>query len=83
MVIGGGCDGSRGIWDSFWISCGVAHSGKGLISVFREFSASIGKNFILAGGLGTRLYSMKFRQFLDISKILSLKSFGNSYIPCL
>ena len=55
LVIGGGCDGSRGIWDSFWISCGVAHSGKGLISVFREFSASIGKNFILAGRLGTRL----------------------------
>ena len=51
-LLGGGCDGSRGIWDSSWISCGVAHSGKGLISVFREFSASIGKNFILAGGAG-------------------------------
>ena len=31
------------------------HSGKGLISVFQEFSASIGKAFILAGGQGTGL----------------------------
>ena len=29
------------------------HYGKGLISVFQEFFASIGKIFNLAGGLGT------------------------------
>ena len=38
-----------------WFSCEVAHSGETLISVFQEFSSSIGKAFILAGGLGTGL----------------------------
>ena len=32
-----------------------AHSRKGLMSSFQEFSSSIDKTFILAGGLGTRL----------------------------
>ena len=31
------------------------HNGKSLISVFEEFSASINKNFILAGRQGTSL----------------------------
>ena len=31
-----------------------------LISVFQEFSASVGKAFILAGGLGTRLSFSRF-----------------------
>ena len=35
-----------------FISCGVEHSGKGLISVFQEFSAGIDKAFISAGRLG-------------------------------
>ena len=30
-----------------------AHSGKSLIPVFQEFSASIDKAFTLAGGMGT------------------------------
>ena len=33
----------------------MVHNGKGLISVFQEFSASINKAFILAGGLGAGL----------------------------
>ena len=33
-----------------WSSCGMVHGGKGLIFVFQEFSASINKAFILAGG---------------------------------
>ena len=38
-----------------WFSWGIAHSGKSLISIFQEFSSSIGKAFILAGGLGAGL----------------------------
>ena len=33
----------------------MAHSRKSLISVFQEFSASIAKAFVLAGGLGDGL----------------------------
>ena len=36
-------------------SCEIGHSGKDLITIFQEFSSSIDKAFILAGGLGTRL----------------------------
>ena len=32
-----------------------ARRGKGLVAIFRDFFASIGKIFILAGGLGTGL----------------------------
>ena len=46
---------SRGIPDLLWLSCGVAHCGKGLICVFQEFFTSIGKIFILAGVLCTGL----------------------------
>ena len=53
FVLGGA--GLRGIWGWLWFSCGVAHSGKCLISVFQGFSASIDGAFILAGGLGTGL----------------------------
>ena len=47
----------------------MAHSGKSLISVFQEFSASIGEAFILAGGMGDGLgyHCMGFRRFADIS----------------
>ena len=77
----GGCNGSRGIWDWLCFWCGMAHGGKGLISVFQGFSASIGGVFILAGGLGSRL---SFYEILTISRyFLSLKSFGNSHISCL
>ena len=41
----GACNGSRGV-------CGGARLGGGLISVFEEFSAIVGKAFVLAGGLG-------------------------------
>ena len=34
---------------------GIAHNTKSLISIFQEFSSSINKAFILAGGLDTRL----------------------------
>ena len=50
-----GYNGSRGIWGWLWFACGMAHSEKSLISVFQEFFASIGKAFILAGGLGAGL----------------------------
>ena len=33
----------------------MAHSGKSLISVLQEFSASMEENFVLAGGLGAGL----------------------------
>ena len=33
----------------------MVHDGKSLISVFQEFSASIGRAFGLAGGLGAGL----------------------------
>ena len=45
----------------------MAHSGKGLISVFEEFSASIGENLILVGALSTSLSSMEFYHVPDIS----------------
>ena len=56
-IAGGGrvFSGSRDIWDQLWFWCGVAQGGRSLFSVFREFSSSIGKAFILAGGLGTGL----------------------------
>ena len=38
-----------------WFSWGIAHSRKSLISIFQEFSSSIGKAFILVGGLGAGL----------------------------
>ena len=50
-----GCGGLWDIWDWLWFSCGVAHSGKSLISVFQDFFASINKNFILTVGLGAAL----------------------------
>ena len=34
-----------------WFSCGGAHDGKVLVSVFQEFFASILKAFNFAGGL--------------------------------
>ena len=37
------------------VSCGMAHSGKSLIYVFQEFSASIDKAFIFGVGLGAGL----------------------------
>ena len=45
----------QGVWGCRWSSWGVAHSGKGLIFVFQEFSASIGGASFLAGGLGAGL----------------------------
>ena len=45
------------------------HSGKGLASVFQEYSASIGEAFALVGGGGWALgyHSMGLRHFPDIS----------------
>ena len=50
-------NGLQDIWSWPWFSRGIAHSGRGLVFVSQEFSASINKAFILAGGLGTRLSS--------------------------
>ena len=50
-----------------WFSCWVARSGKGLICILQEFSSSIDKAFILAGGCALGYYSMWFREFPDIS----------------
>ena len=46
---------SQDIWGWLWFSCEIEHYGKGLISIFEEFFASIKKISILAGRLGTRL----------------------------
>ena len=47
--------------------CGMVHSERGLISVFKDFSASIGKAVILAGGWALGSHSMGFTHFPDIS----------------
>ena len=51
-VFGLVCGGSRGIWGWLWFSCGVVHGGRDSISIFREFSSSVGGAFILGGGGG-------------------------------
>ena len=74
-----------------WSSCGVVHRGKGLIFVFQEFSASMNKDFILAGwgGLGTGLSFIlwgmdTFLIFLNFASLLPFGNLrGNSYIPRL
>ena len=68
-----GVGGSRGVISMVvvFVWGGALHGG-GLISVFYGFFASIGGIFLLAGELGA-----------EFPKILSLTSFGNSYIPCL
>ena len=64
--------GSRGIVSMIvvFVLGGTLHGGG--VSVFYGFFASIGGIFLLAGELGA-----------EFPKILSLTSFGNSYIPCL
>ena len=60
---------SRSIWDWLSFSCGVAHCGEGLISLFQGLFASIGGIFIWRGywvlgcdllGLGTLLIFPNF-----------------------
>ena len=46
------CGGSRGIGGWLWFSCGIVHSRKSLIPIFQDFSSSIDRGFILAGGTG-------------------------------
>ena len=53
----GSCNHSENIWDWLWFSCEVAHYGKNLISAFEEFFANIKKICVLAGALGTKLWS--------------------------
>ena len=48
----------------FGTHCGIAHYGKGLISIFHQFFASIDKVFILGGSLGARL---QFHEVLRFS----------------
>ena len=45
-------------------------------AVFQGVSASIGKAFILAGGLGAGYHSMGFRQFPDILNFFKLFKFS-------
>ena len=63
------CSGSRGIWGWPGLRVGWCTRGKGLIFVFQEFSASIDKAFILAGGTGrwVVIYSMGYGHFPHIS----------------
>ena len=68
----GACNGSRGV-------CGGTAGGGGLISVFEEFSAIVGKAFVLAGGWAMGYHLLGFRKFPDISLfhgILSLFFFS-------
>ena len=44
---------SRDIWGQPWLSFQMVYCGKGLITVFQQFFASIDKTFILPGGLAT------------------------------
>ena len=46
---------SKNIWDKLLVSCEIAPYGKSSISIFEEFLASIEKNFVLEGRLGTSL----------------------------
>ena len=45
----------RGISDKQWFFCGIAPYGRGSISIFEEFFASIDKISVLGAGLGARL----------------------------
>ena len=65
--------GCRGVSGRYLHGCGfrVGWCTAG-VSVFCGFFASVGGIFLSAGGLGA-----------EFPKILSLTSFGNSYIPCL
>ena len=57
-----------------------------LISFYQKYFSSINKFSFWKENWALGYHSMQFRTFPDISlfpKIISLKSFGNSYIPCL
>ena len=77
---------SQNIWDQLKFSCEIAHYRNSLFSVFQEVSATINKFSFWREDWLLGYHSMKFRHFPDICwfpKMLSLKLFGNSYIPCL
>ena len=58
-------------------SCGIAHGGKGVVSVFRGFYAGIGRAFGAAlSSHGVETPSWYFLVFWDLK--LRLKSFANS-----
>ena len=80
------------------ISCGVFEAGSGfrvgrraarewgLVPFFGAFVLVLARFSFLRGDWGLGYHSMGIRHFPNISsfpKILTLKSFGNSYIPCL
>ena len=54
-LMGSGYNYSQNIWDKLKLSCEIAKYVKVLISIFRQFFASINKVFILGGRLDTRL----------------------------
>ena len=80
---------ARGVFGAGLVFVWNGAQGKGLIFVFREFSASIGKAFILVGGLGAGLSFILWGMdtFLIFPNFVSLLPFGNlrrnSYIPRL
>ena len=51
-------------------SCEIAHHGKGLIAIFRDFFASTNKILILAGGWALDYHCMKFDTFLIFPNFL-------------
>ena len=64
------------LWDWLWISCGMAHYGRILSSLFQDVLLVLGKCSFWwgwgggrgVGGCGLGYHSMKFRYFLEISK---------------
>ena len=78
-VFPGGCNDLRGVWGWLSFSCGMAHCGKSLISVFQGFFASIGGACILAGGLGIGLrhFPVSLQSFVIISLVVKGK-FGET-----
>ena len=51
---------SPGAWGGLWFSCGVAHCGGSLISVFRGISTGAGGIPVSGGGLAPGNSCMKF-----------------------
>ena len=68
-AIGGWAAAGRGVLGTG--SCGVAHCGKGLIAIFRNFYASISEILILAEVMSTRrsFYEVKTSATCDATRV--------------
>ena len=71
----------QNIWNRIEKSSKTGQDKKSLISTFACFSTATAKVWFLEGGLGTNVSTQiwDFPNFPLFSKILSLKSFGNSW----